>query len=370
MVGRLPTAMAALAVLLLVRGQGGDYTLAGALAALYTAGTSVGQPMLARVVDRRGQPLVLVASGLVSSAAFVVLAVTGAHHAVASGAAAVVAGLATPPLEPCLRSLWALVVGDGPLLPSALSLDVGVQELVFVAGPLLTTAGVAAFGHAGGVLGCAVLGLLGTLGFAGLCAPRAWRPHPVAGGHGSPLRSPALVRIFLAALACGVPVGALAVVAAAYAQHHGGSSITGWVLAANALGALSAGLLGAVRPRTFERLGITTAGVALAIGYLPLAIPVPLGGWVAFAVLAGLALPPTLTVVFRRIQAICPPNLLTEANAWIVTTFGGGAAVAALVAGVLVDGIGGQAAVTTIVLADSAFTALVCLLARGGRTTA
>ncbi len=365
LVGRLPTAMAALAVLLLVRGQGGSYTLAGGLAALFTAGTAVGQPTLARMVDRRGQVVVLVVAGAVSSVAFVGVALTGTHLPALCAVAAAVAGLATPPLEPCLRALWPQVVGDGPLLPPALSLDVGLQEIVFVVGPLLATGAVALAGHAGGVLACAVLGLAGTLGFGALRNPRAWRPHPVEGGHGSPLRLPALVRVFVATLGCGVPVGALAVVAAAYTQRHGGGSITGWVLAANALGALAAGLLGAARPRTFARAGVTGAGLALAAGYLPLALPVPVGAWLALAFVSGLALPPALTVVFGEVQARCPPNLRTEANAWVVTAFGVGAASAALVAGVLADHAG-HSAVTVVVLLDSVVTVVLCLAARPG----
>lgn len=50
MIGRLPTAMATLGVLLLIHGQGGDYTLAGGLAAMFTAGTVIGQPTLARML--------------------------------------------------------------------------------------------------------------------------------------------------------------------------------------------------------------------------------------------------------------------------------------------------------------------------------
>src|SRR5262249_41659031 len=106
MIGRLPTAMATIGVLLLVRGDGGDYTLAGALPALFTIGTAIGQPLLARFVDRRGQSAILLSAAAISTAAFVVLAASGVRHAVISGIAAAVAGLGTPPLEPCLRALW------------------------------------------------------------------------------------------------------------------------------------------------------------------------------------------------------------------------------------------------------------------------
>lgn len=364
MIGRLPTAMATLAVLLLVRGQGGDYTLAGTLAALFTAGTAIGQPSLARVVDRRGQWQVLLASGVVSTAAFVGLALGGAHHPVVSAFAAVVAGLGTPPLEPCLRSLWPQMVHDAAVLRAAFSLDVGLQEIVFVVGPLLTVAGVAIIGHLGGVVACALFGAVGTLGFAVTRTSRDWRPTPPAvGPHGSPLRHGVLVRTFLVALASGVPVGALAIVAAAFADRHGNTSITGWALAANAAGALVAGVFGAARPvATAGARALTASGLGLALGYLPLALALPVAVWIPAAALAGLSLPVVLTLIFQRIQLLCPPNLLTEANAWVVTAFGLGAAVAALAAGIVTDHLRAATAIPTIVLATALFTAVVCLL--------
>ncbi|SHG82667.1 Major Facilitator Superfamily protein [Jatrophihabitans endophyticus] len=361
LVGRLPTAMSALAVLLLVRGQGGTYTLAGGLAALLTAGTAVGQPLLARVVDRRGQPAVLVLAALVSSVAFVVLALAGVGHVGVSAVAAAVAGLGTPPLEPCLRALWPDVVGTGPRLQAAFSLDVGAQEVVYVVGPLLATAGVALLGDAGGVLACVLFGAAGTLAFVALRAPRDWRPTPHEGRRGTPLRHPVLVRLFVATLACGVPVGALAVVAAAYAGGRHSTVLTGWALAANAAGALVAGLYGAAHSEA-EPPRLALAAAALAGGYVPLALPLPPVAWLPLAALSGLALPVVLTAVFSTVQRLCPPALLTEANAWVATAFGLGAAGAASVAGVVTDRFTADVAVAAVVLGAAAAAAVASLL--------
>ncbi|MGH8862627.1 MAG: MFS transporter [Jatrophihabitantaceae bacterium] len=365
MIGRLPTAMATLSVLLLVRGEGGDYTLAGTLAALFIAGTSVGQPTLARVVDRRGQRGVLLAAATISTAGFTVLAIAGAHHPVVAAGAAIVAGLATPPLEPCLRAIWPRLVADGPVLRAAFSLDVGLQEIVFVVGPLLAVAGVSALGHAGGVLGCALFGLAGTLAFAVTAASRGWRPTPSGSGtHGSPMHHFVLVRMFVVAVAVAVPVGAFPIVAAAFADRHGSSSITGWALALNAGGALVSGLYGAVRPlQHATSRGVTATGLLLALGYLPPALPLPTPLWLVTAATAGLALSVVLGMIFQRIQELAPANLLTEANAWVVTSFGLGSAVAALVAGVVIDRLHGGAAIPVILGAAALVTAMTCLLA-------
>lgn len=214
------------------------------------------------------------------------------------------------------------------------------------------------------MLACAAFGLAGTIGFAATHTCREWRPAPShEGPHGSPLRHATLVRVFVPTLACGVPVGALAIVAAAYAAQHGSTSITGWALAANAAGALAAGLYGAVRPggRTGSA-ALTVAGLALAAGYLPLAIPLPVAVWIPLCTLAGVALPVVLSLVFQRVQLLCPPNLLTEANAWVVTSFGLGAAVAALLAGIATDRLDEAAAVPAVVIAGALVTAVVCAL--------
>lgn len=68
LLGRLPNAMAALAVVLFTRSEGGDYTLAGTFAALYGVANAIGQPLLGRAVDRRGQTTVMTGAALLSAA--------------------------------------------------------------------------------------------------------------------------------------------------------------------------------------------------------------------------------------------------------------------------------------------------------------
>jgi sugar phosphate permease len=59
--------------------------------------------------------------------------------------------------------------------------------------------------------------------------------------------------------------------------------------------------------------------------------------------------------------------LLTEANAWVVTAFGLGAAAAALATGLVTDQLPARAAIPAVILGASLITATVCVLAcRGG----
>src|SRR5690348_17927983 len=110
LVGRLPNATAAIALVLFVRGQGGTYSLAGVLAAVYGVANAVGQPVLGRLVDLYGQPRVQLPAAVVSALARSVLALSGLDPIVVAYAAMVVSGRFAPPLEGGLRALWPAVL--------------------------------------------------------------------------------------------------------------------------------------------------------------------------------------------------------------------------------------------------------------------
>ena len=57
LLGRLPGAMAALAIVQLVRSTSGDFAFAGLITAVYVVAGAVGQPLLSRLIDRVGRSL-------------------------------------------------------------------------------------------------------------------------------------------------------------------------------------------------------------------------------------------------------------------------------------------------------------------------
>ena len=82
---------------------------------------------------------------------------------------------------------------------------------------------------------------------------------------------------------------------------------------------------------------------------------------VVAAAISGLPLPVMLGLAFGRVNEISPRNLVTEANAWVITAFTVGMSAASLSAGVVTDHLGAKAAVAAIVIGGSAVTALVAL---------
>ncbi|HEY6591512.1 MAG TPA: MFS transporter, partial [Actinomycetota bacterium] len=134
-VGRMPTAMAGLALVLLVREAGGSYAVAGLVAGTYSVALALTSPLLGRLVDRIGQTRVLVGCALASALGFGALAAAGGHvPPVALAGLAALAGASIPPVGACMRALWSDLLGHGGQLQAAFAVESTVQELIFVVG--------------------------------------------------------------------------------------------------------------------------------------------------------------------------------------------------------------------------------------------
>jgi predicted MFS family arabinose efflux permease len=349
-VGRLPLAAAPLALLLYAR-QSVSLAVAGIVVAAFTAGMAVSAPFLARSVDRWRQPPVLHGSASLSAAGYLIAALSAGRPAPLLAGAAL-AGLGTPPLEACLRALWPDLVPAADIT-AAYALDIALQEVIFIAGPLVTLAAAAAAGPAAALLTAAALQLGGVAVFARAGAVRDWRGTPAHRHWAGPLRVPRLVVLVLGVVCTGAAVGSIPVVLTGYAEAAGDRGLTGWLLACQALGALAGGLLYTrARPGGPYRLPLLAAGFAL--GYVPLLL-VPAPGWMALLqAVSGVGLPPLLTACFLAADRLAPPGTAVEAFAWIFTAFTVGSATGAALAGPLTD---------ASVRAGFAFAPLAALLA-------
>jgi predicted MFS family arabinose efflux permease len=332
LIGRLPSGSAPLALLLFAR-QSMSIAVAGMIVGVYIAGFAVGQPILARLVDRRRQGPVLWLAVTVSTLGFLI---TAAHPGLAlTVAGTVLAGLGGPPFEACLRALWRDIVEE-PLVPAAYTLDVTSQELIFILGPMVTLGSIALFGPAGGLYATAAAQLIGTVLFATAPAARHWRGETVVRHWAGPLRSIGIRVLLGTALLVGAGIGAVAVAVTAFAEHAGARSWSGWLLAAQAGGALIGGLL-YTRATPGDTRRLPLLATVFAVLYLPLlATPGPAFMAVLVAV-SGLALPPLLTAVFLAADRLAPHGTAVEAFAWIMTAFTVGSALGAALTGPLVE---------------------------------
>jgi len=365
LVGRLPTGMFPIAIVLLTRADGGSYARAGLLALAYSLGAAVAGPPVGRAVDRLGQSAVLWATAWVSVAAAAGLGVVGAGDPLAAGALAVLAGAATPPLEPCLRALWPRMLPDDGLTQTAYALDAAVQELVFVTGPLIVVLVVALAGAPAGPVSAGLLGLAGTAAFATSRHSRSWRGQPRTPDWAGPLRGGGVRVVLLAMVMVGIALGATAVAFPAFAEAAGQRSLAGWLLAAEAAGSMAGGLAyGAVPWRGTAHRRLPPLLALLCAGYLPLLLTPAAAGMLALTFLAGVMLAPSLACAFVVLDAEAPSGTVTEAFAWLVTAILLGTSAGSGIAGALISARGLEAGLATSAAAALAATAAALPLAR------
>jgi MFS family permease len=370
LLGRLPQAMSALALVRAAVDGGGGYAFAGALTGGYVVASTVGTPLLGRAIDRSGSPrTVLLGSTVLSTAALLGLAALVASAPVAAFLCSLVAGFAFPPLEPTLRSLWPRIAAPGRQLARAFSADAAAQEVLFILGPLLAVAAAALLGAQGGVLVMAAAGLLGTASF---CAHRLLRaparsdatddPHPSA------LRTRAVRSLVVAQVSAGLPIGVLTISAARLAALGGSPALNGWALAINAGGALTGALLVARFPiPAAPARALRVLLLMLAALYLPTAaFGLAPALWLVGAYLAGLCLPPLLTQVFAITASATPGSALTEANGWVISAFSVGIGAGTAIAGALA-GAGGTGGAEAAVIGASVLAAIGAAWASPGR---
>jgi MFS family permease len=343
LVGRLPNATAHIAIVLFTRAEGGSYTLAGALAAVYGLATAVGQPLLGRAVDLYGQPRVQLPAAVVSALGMFLLAAAGTGSLLVAYTAVTVAGLFTPPLEGGLRALWPSVLGQEERVHRAYAMDAVAQEIMFTVGPLMVTLLVSLWSPAAALLVINAIGVVGALSVVLSEPSRAWRSAPREAHWLGALRSPGLLALLGAFFFVGLALGSITVAGVAYADDHGRESVYGWLMAALGLGALIGGTAYGARQwagAPERRLRIIVA--LLALGYLPLALTPGVVAMTALSALAGVFLAPAIACAFIVVDRHAPRGTVTEAFSWLVTTFGVGAAAGTAVAGPAVE-IGGTA---------------------------
>ncbi|MFI9613894.1 MFS transporter [Streptomyces sp. NPDC052023] len=338
LVGRLPNATAAIAIVLFIRSEGGSYSLAGALAAVYGVANAVGQPLLGRLVDLHGQPRVQLPAALLSALAMAVFAFSGTGALPLACAAVGAAGLFTPPLEGGLRALWPSVLRREDQVHTAYAMDAVAQEVMFTVGPLLVTLCASLWSAQAALLVLNVLGVLGALSVVLSPPSRAWRSAPREAHWLGALRSPGLLALLAAFLFIGVALGSITVAAVSYADDRGGDVVYGWLMAALGLGALVGGVGYGARQwagSPERRLRVLVA--LLAVCYLPLLL---MPGPVLMTVLAavsGVFLAPAIACAFVIVDRHAPRGTVTEAFSWLVTTFTVGASVGTGLAGPVVE---------------------------------
>ena len=343
LLARIPAGINALAVVLLVRRATGSFADAGIVDAGLALGALLISPGQGRLVDRFGQPKVLIPSALISSAALIGLDVCVHRHlgiAVLTVLAAV-AGGAMPPMSASMRALWAFLIPEPGRRDTAFAFEAVLTEGYFIAGPLLTAMIVAVASPSAAVITSAFLTVAGATAFATSLPSRRWRAARADRTLAGPLAGPGMRTLMLAVVPMGLAFGTLEVAMPALATRHGNPAAAGILLGALAGGSLVGGLLygsrtwrGPLVQRYLSFNAMFAAGMAPLI--LAGAIPV----MVVLMAVAGLTLAPVTACTFALIEDVAPPGTTTEAFSWLFAANMTGAAAGAAAAGSVIHSYG------------------------------
>lgn len=331
---RFPFGMLSLAYLIHIETIYHSYGAAGLVLAATSIGQAISGPLTSRWMGiwgmRRVLTLTMIICALsIAAIAFLVLPVA-AYMAIGF-----IGGLSTPPIQPAVRTIYPKMVNSSQLT-RLFSLDASAQEIIWVAGPVITTFVATQISS---TLAIAIAGLFLVGGgtwfilspeVGRVRIPRSKRRFGVV------LAKPAVLLSTITGL---MLVAACAAVEAAVVATFGeGGAEAGIVLAIFAIGSLIGGLALGHLPigpwALARRMFAVFVGMALAMAFLNF-------WWLAFALLiAGIGIAPALAVMFAIVSGTVKFSDTAEAYGWVGTGQLIGAAMGSAVAGFLIDANG------------------------------
>jgi MFS family permease len=344
---RMPIAIYPIGLVLLISTHTGHYGFAGLLGGAYVLTNGVGNPILARLVDRYGQRRILLPASAVHVVGVAVVCLLAQLHTPQWTLLipTAVAGFGLLAVGSLIRARWSMVLAGRPELTTAYSLESTLDEVIFTVGPLIATVIATQVN--------AILGLL--LGAALVSVGAVWLqpqhateppPHPAAAPrHGSAVRYRGMVLVTMAAGGMGAVFASAEVTMIAFCGQHHHTGASGLVVACMALGSGVAGFVYGARtwPTSMLRRFLLQALVFAVLPVLFLAA-VNIVALAICAFVVGLGIAPMLITGFGLIAEIVPSPALTEGMAWLTTGLSVGYGAASAAVGPIADAHGARVA--------------------------
>lgn len=279
------------------------------------------------------------------------------------------AGAFFPPLTPTLRAAWSRLMPDKQHLQSIHALDSTVEELTFVAAPLLGTAAMATADARWVLVTSALLLLPAAAGLAGVL--RALRPTTnntaSSSAKSKTLEQRSIIRsrdgqgITIPVIALGLCGGGLTVIIPAASANFGNVISSGYSFAAFSLGGVVGGLAYGHKKWTATlRLRYSAATAGLVVGALLLAAlsSSPLTIVAVFCV--GLPMTPIFVIAYLLVDERIDSPRHPEANAWLGSGYNVGSATGSALGGQLLSFTGPR----TVALALAGVAAVATVIAQ------
>lgn len=355
--GRLPFGLIDLAIVVLVERQTGSFALAGLALGANAAGLAASSPLRGRLLDQLGARRLLPPMALAFAAAMVaIILFARADLRAALVIASLVGGVVSPPLVPAMRLEWQRLLGVGtPELERAYAFETSAQITVFVAGPLLTAAGVALGGPELPLAIAAALMLAGGPLFAVRAGAIPDLARERTRGFGS-MVSGGVRTLVLVTLLADAALGILDIAVIATATDRGHAAASGVLLAGFAAGSVIGATLYGTRTwnqPAGQRLGVVLAVFAAALTALALVEPLSLVVLAVLLVVAGAPSAAQWTTISVALDDVTPPGQAAEAFTWLSSANAAGIALGGVAAGLIVDAAGARSAMflaATVVL--------------------
>lgn len=347
--GRTTTAMRALACILLVQQLTGSYGTAGLVGATQTIVGAVLAPVLARVIDARGERGVLFWA-MLAQIIGVVLLISAAYSdlpEISMLVGAAVIGGSSVQFGSLSRARWVRSLGRGRALERAYSLESMIDEMGYILGPLIVVPLCVSVHPTAGILTSMSLTIAGSSMLllqrrAASSANNSASLHRSDADSGrSVINLPAMQLIATAMLVGGTLFGAAEIMMVAFAEHHNQPNSASYMVAAFGVGSL----LGAIAYGSRNWPGSTSLKLIvtfwwLGLGTIPILLAPNIPIMTAAVFVAGLAIAPSVITANLFVEKIAPPGKLIEAFAWMGSAGLTGTAAGSILAGYLVDTFG------------------------------
>lgn len=359
--------MFGVAVVAMVAGRRGSYSLAGAVSAVGLVMLAATAAAVGRMVDRFGQrrvTLPLVLWGVVWDALLVLASATGAPDWTLFVAYPMAAVVAAP--DAMSRARWAyLLQGQPDRLHSAMSLEQVLDEFAFVIGPAVAVLLATTVTPEAGFIAAAVLYAVGSVVFV---SARASEP-PVDRSQGvatpSVLRNPPVLVVAVIMVLTGGILGANDVVTLAFASERGHAGLAGLILALFALGSgVSAIVFGIKEIGGSLSRALLLGTTAMCVLEAPILLVDDLSALAVVLLIAGAATAPTLITTMKLAQVLVGPGQINESIGIVFTGLLIGVAGGSALSGAVVERWSAHTAYAVPVLSGAGAIVLAALAFR------
>lgn len=331
---RFPSGMLSLAYLLHIEGVFDSYGAAGLVLGATSVGQAIAGPLTSRWMGVWGMRPVIALTIAVCASSMAAIAFLPLELW-AYMVVGFVGGLAYPPIQSAVRTIYPKMVNSRQLTP-LFSIDASAQEIIWIAGPVITTVVATQVSTVAAIVLAGAFLLGGGVWF--LASPELGRVRISRSTRslGTVLRRPP---VLLSTVVGFLLVGSCAAIEASVVATFGEEGAeAGVILAIWAVGSLVGGLaLGHVPIGPWalaRRMTVVFVGAAAAMLFLDF------WGLAITLLIAGAGIAPALTVMSAIVSSSVRFSDTAEAYGWVGTGQLIGAALGSAAAGFLIDGFG------------------------------